>query len=199
MNFREGMRRIGRTVGVLGALLTGYVAFWAFSDLTVQRSAQAEFQSLLSLPRTQEIARRISTDKIVDTYIELPPQPPSLKKFFVDPDFQKLGPQEKKDFLSHLSDAELEQLKTQYQDLMVPGAAKSDNPPIKQIRVNEKSEIEWFTLFDGKVVRRTSAPSGLLYLLYPPIVAAGFLLPWGVVRLVTWIFSGFLGSATAGA
>ena len=51
MNFRKGMRRIGLTVGAMGALLTAIAAFdLFFSDLADHRKVQAEFNSLLNLP-----------------------------------------------------------------------------------------------------------------------------------------------------
>src|SRR5208282_1965569 len=70
---------------------------------------------------------------------------------------------------------------------------------IKRFRVDEKSEIAWFELGDGRTIMRMSGPTSLFwYLLYPPIMAVGFVVPWGAVRLVTWIVSGFIrNSATA--
>ena len=143
MNFQEGMRRIGLTVGVLGALGTAYVAFSPFSELVTERRAQAQFGSLLKLPITRKIAQDVAKEKIANTYVEIQGHPQG----------------------------------------------------IAQIRVNDKSEIDWFTLEDGKAVFRTQAPSALWYLLYPLIVASGFLLPWGAVRLITWIISGFIGGS----
>jgi hypothetical protein len=70
---------------------------------------------------------------------------------------------------------------------------------IKQFWVDEKGEIAWFEMDDGRTITRTAEPTSLFwYLLYPPIMAVGFVLPWGAVRLVTWIVSGFIRSgATA--
>lgn len=67
-----------------------------------------------------------------------------------------------------------------------------DHPQgIKQIWVNARSEIAWFAMDDGRTITNRHAPSRFWYLLYPLIVAVGFLAPWGTVRLVTWIVSGF--------
>jgi hypothetical protein len=142
MNFQEGMRRIGLTVGVFGALIAAFAAFVTFGDTW---RAQVEFESIMKLPETQKIAQYIAREGIKDTSVEV-----------------------------------------------------RDHPRIRQVSVNAKSEIESFELGDSKVVWRPSAPSAIWFLLYPMLVGAGFLVPWGAVRLVTWIFSGFLGSATAG-
>jgi hypothetical protein len=143
MNFREGMRRIGLTVGVIGGLAGAYAAVLILADIAPQRRAQSEFDSLLKVQLIQEIARDLAKEKIVNISLEIPSRPKGIRLF----------------------------------------------------RVNGRSEIEAFELEDGRTVMRTNAPSALWYLLYPLLAAAGFLLPWGAVRLVNWIVSGFIGSS----
>ena len=135
MNFREGMRRIGFTVGVLGALVAAFAAAEFFPDFR----ARTEFESILKLPETQKIARYLAKEGIKNTEVEV-----------------------------------------------------RDHPRIRQMSVNGKGEIESFTLGDWKVLWKPA--SALWDLLYPVIVVSGFLLPWGAVRLVTWIVSGFVRS-----
>jgi hypothetical protein len=148
MNFREGMRRIGLTFGVIGALVTAFAAFGLFfSDLADCRKVQAEFNSLLSLPITRAVAKTIAKNKTASAYVEIQGHPQGIRQVWVD----------------------------------------------------EKGEIAWFEMDDGRTIMRTSGPTSLFwYLLYPPIIAVGFVVPWGAVRLVTWIVSGFIrGGATA--
>src|ERR1700693_4967453 len=145
MNFQEGMRRVGLTVGALGALGVAYAAFWPFSELAAQRHRQAEFKSLLKLPITRKISLDIAKSKVANAVIDVQGHPEG----------------------------------------------------ISQIRTDTKGEIDSFTMEDGRAVTISEAPSWFWYLLYPIIVAAGFLLPWGGVRLVTWIVSGFVGSVPA--
>jgi hypothetical protein len=147
MNFREGMRRIGLTVGVMGALVTAFTAFGLFfSDLTDHRKVQAEFDSLLKLPTTQVVVKTTAKNKTASAYGEIQGHPQGIKQFWVD----------------------------------------------------EKSEIVWFEMDDGRTIMRTNRPTSLFwYLLYPPIVGVGFVVPWGVVHLVTWIVSGFIRSTAA--
>jgi hypothetical protein len=147
MNFREGMRRIGLTVGVIGALVTAYAAFVLFfADLAADRKVQAEFNSLLSLPIAQVVAKKIADNRTVSAYVEIQSHPEGIKQLWVD----------------------------------------------------EKGEITRFEMDDGRTIMRTTEPSSVFwYLLYPPIVALGFVVPWGAIRLVTWIVSGFIrGDAT---
>jgi len=142
MNFQEGMRRVGLTVGFLGALGVAYAAFWPFSEFAAERHRQDEFKSLLRLPITQKIGLDIAKDKVPNAVIDIQGHPEG----------------------------------------------------IYQIRTDTKGAIDSFTMEDGRAVTKTEAPSWLWYLLYPIIVAAGFFLPWGTVRLLTWIVSGFVGS-----
>ena len=72
-----------------------------------------------------------------------------------------------------------------------------DADGIKRIHVDGNSEIESFTMDDGKTVTRQQGPWGLWYPFYPLTLAAGFLAPWATVRLVTWIVSGFIGGTPA--
>lgn len=66
---------------------------------------------------------------------------------------------------------------------------------LKWVWINEKSEIGPFARADGVQISGTSQPTSLFwFLLYPPIIGAGFVVPWGAVRLVTWIVSGFIRS-----
>jgi hypothetical protein len=69
-----------------------------------------------------------------------------------------------------------------------------DNPQgIKSVWANEKSEVSSLTRADGTEISGTNGPRSLFwFLLYPPIMAVGFVVPWGAVRLVTWIVSGFI-------
>lgn len=65
---------------------------------------------------------------------------------------------------------------------------------INRFWVDEKSEIAWFEMDDRIIMRRTEPTSLFWYLLYPPIVAVGFVVPWASVQLVTWIVSGVIRS-----
>jgi len=148
MNFREGMRRIGLTAGVMGALVAALAAFALFfAGLLDNRIVQARFDSALKLPIVQLVAKHIARYKIANSYVDLPENPQG----------------------------------------------------IKSVWANEKREVSSFTRADGISISGTSGPTSLFwFLLYPPIAAVGFVVPWGAVRLVTWIVSGFVRSgATA--
>jgi hypothetical protein len=166
MNFQEGMRRIGLTAGVIGALVAAFAAFGLFySDLAEHRKVQAEFDSLLKLPVTQVVAKTIAKNKTASAH--------AGKQIPLFSDFVQ-----------------------QRQKNATAGAyAEIQGHPqgIKQFWLDEKSEIVWFEMDDGRTIMRTSGPTSLFwYLLYPPIVGVGFVLPWGAVHLVTWIVCGFI-------
>jgi hypothetical protein len=144
MNFREGMRRIGLTVGVMGAIVAALAAFALFfAGLLDNRNVQAGFDAALKLPITQLVANHIAMFKLANADVDLP-----------------------------------------------------DNPQgIRSVWANEKGEVSSFTRADGIPVSGTSGPTSLFwFLLYPPIIGVGFVVPCGAVRLVTWIVSGFIRS-----
>jgi hypothetical protein len=168
MNFREGMRRIGLTAGVMGALVTAFAAFGLFfSDLSDHRKVQAEFNSLLKLPIVQRVAKTAP----IPSELQGPPaydqtQIPNFDDFVKER--QRNGP----------TSAYVE----------IQGHPQG----IKQFWVDEKGKIAWFEMDDGRTIMRPTGPTSLFwYLLFPPIAAVGFGVPWGFVRLVTWIVSGF--------
>ncbi|HEV8041376.1 MAG TPA: hypothetical protein VGP62_21050 [Bryobacteraceae bacterium] len=162
------MRRIGLTVGVTGAPVTAFMAFALFfSDLADHRKVQAEFNSLRNLPIIQRVAKTIAKNKIAGAYAQT--QIPSFSDF--------------------VQQRQRNESTNAYVEIQ--GHPRG----IKQFWVDEKSEIAWFEMDDGRTIMRTTGPTSLFwYLLYPPIAAVGFVLPWGAVRLVTWIVSGFIRS-----
>jgi hypothetical protein len=86
MDFQEGMRRVGLTVGVLGAVAASYVAYQPFAALTAQRKTQAEYEALLHLPPMQVITKNIAKDRAAhaNTYHEIQNHPQGIKQFWVD-------------------------------------------------------------------------------------------------------------------
>ena len=292
MNFREGMRRIGLTVGVMGALVTALAAFGLFfSDLADHRKAQAEFNSLLKLPIIQGVAKTMAKKKTIGpNFSEQQPQNwdttneirahladgsvlhfpggthPNVIHDIVQKQYGQIPAsaptmtpttnQDSGDIQAHLADGSVlhfpigtdpsvvqrvvkQRVQSQpslgappiaaapipselqgppaYDQTQIPNfddfvKERQRNGPtsayveiqghpqgIKQFWVDEKGEIAWFEMDDGRTITRTAEPTSLFwYLLYPPIMAVGFVLPWGAVRLVTWIVSGFIRSgATA--
>ena len=166
MNFREGMRRIGLTFGVIGALVTAFAAFGLFfSDLADRRKVQAEFNSLLSLPITRAVAKTIAKNKTASAYAEI--QIPLFSDF--------------------VEQTQRDKTTSAYAEI------RGHPQYIRRFWVDEKSEIAWFEMDDGRTIMRATGPTSLFwYLLYPPIAAVGFVVPCGAVRLVTWIISGFI-------
>ena len=246
MNFREGMRRIGLTVGGLGALVTALAAFGLFfSDLADRRKVQAEFSSLLKLPivartmakkktiapnssepqnwdTTNEIKGHLADgtvlhfpggtdphvihDIVQKQYGQIPASAPSAQRSNFDP----LEPDGNAVVAKKKISGAYDQTQVPSFDDFVKERQRNEptsayveiqgHPQgIRQVWVDEKGEIAWFEMDDGRTIMRTSGPTSLFwYLLYPPIIAVGFVVPWGAVRLVTWIVSGFIrGGATA--
>jgi hypothetical protein len=73
-----------------------------------------------------------------------------------------------------------------------PGAVSVNLDGIKQVTVDKDGLISSIELSTGESVQRADPPALKAYLiplLYPIL---GFLLPWGSIRLLTWVGGGFV-------
>jgi hypothetical protein len=77
--------------------------------------------------------------------------------------------------------------------------AESSDPPasmpnkggIKVIHWTRALGVESIETQDGQALYPTPAPSRLLYIIAVILPVLGFVLPWGLVRAVTWVGAGF--------
>lgn len=83
-----------------------------------------------------------------------------------------------------------------YSGTIAPGwlvLSQTANPDgIKEVTVNGSKLVSSIELSTGELVPRAESPhltAYLLLLLYPVI---GFLLPWGCIRILTWVGTGFV-------
>jgi hypothetical protein len=86
MNFREGMRRLGLALGVVGSIAGGVFAYSQLLPLLEQRKQFNRFQNLLSSPAIKEAIRPLA-----DASQGLPP-PPGYKLLPEPPPGYKLDP-----------------------------------------------------------------------------------------------------------
>jgi hypothetical protein len=64
-------------------------------------------------------------------------------------------------------------------------------PGIKELQLSNKFEIESFTRTDGAKVYQAQPPSYSNHIWTYTFPIIGFLLPWGILRIFSWIVSGF--------
>jgi hypothetical protein len=67
-----------------------------------------------------------------------------------------------------------------------------DKDGIKTIHWTANADIESIETQDGQTHYPTPAPSAWLYLLVAIFPIAGFFIPWGAVRAIGWVVTGFV-------
>jgi hypothetical protein len=184
MNVREGMRRLGLVVGVLGASAAVFVSYNYLQTVLTQRARYQAFQALLSSPVVQKEAEflrnaaanhslvvgpgsRYQTDatgticETVECFVTGPATGWMVNKSGVKALYFWASP---------------------YDHSPIPDKKK---PTVSAADV---SEIE---KDNGQRVYRTEAPGLRSYLLIPVFPVLGFCLPWGAIKTLTWIGLGF--------
>ena len=195
MNIREGMRRIGILLGVSGGLLGGSLAYSEAQNLWTTRAAHKKFEFLMTTPTMQKVAKDMKIDydalaKQARAISSLPSAPVAPGDFmemqrkgtqtFVPPRIDEWeGPAIKDDENGgrHL--------------LPANPLLRGNRDGINTVNVDPARMVSSIELSTGELITRTEAPhlsAYLLLLLYPVL---GFLLPWGGIRILTWVGIGF--------
>lgn len=138
MNLREGLRRVGLTLGVTGAAATALYAIEPFQKLVTQRTNHLRFESLVNSVLMRKMSRSIADQKFVDGEVEVGPNAIGISKVYV-----------------------------------------------------QSGKAIEFEFLDGNQLWRTDAPSFASYIMLLLAPVAGFMIPFALVRLLTWILSGF--------
>jgi hypothetical protein len=193
---REGMRRIGLVTGALG-FCAGVLGSYFYVELLLQQRAESKpFQSLLSSP---VVAKDIEFLKFLRAAT---PDWPAL------PAPQELGKKVKQKYpgsYSSVEDAKLGravQTKLEKEWALNSWAVNDDG--IKAIHfdgiqpIPDAAHISYIETSEGHIVYRSASPQFWSYLPAIGLPFLGFLLPWGLIRTLTWIGTGFAGTATKG-
>jgi len=142
MNAREGFRRLGLVLGVIGFLGGAIAGYIFFDDIWQQRARYKAFSSLVNSP-------------------EVKSNPPSF--FGGNPVFDKEHP------------SKLGIRVIQYDN-------SQDGKP---------AQVAAFEMEDGTFLYKGEGPTVLSYLLPFAFPIIGFLVPWGVIKLLVWVGAGF--------
>ena len=180
VNFREGMRRLGLLLGLLGACAGAVVAWDGTRTAWTAYKTHGRFESVMASPTMQNVAKAARDDansQVVSGGATT--KVPKLSTFGDAP----LSPS------AHASDP-WEQAARDYNKQRI--LVKIDG--IDQVTVDQAGLITSIYLSTGESVERTDAPHiwAFLPLLFYP--ALGFLIPWGAVRVITWVGGGFFES-----
>lgn len=175
VNFTEGLRRLGLVAGILGAGAGTILAHSQLQALMAQRSQNRKFQELVSsrgLTREVEMLKR-------DTKLE--PGWDALPGDFFD----------KLDALC--GDKDWQVNRSGIRTIHISGVACGTTSEVYQIgdKQYQAAEIRMIETADGQIITRTNPPGFWAYIYVVALPVLGFLLPWGAIRLLTWVAMGF--------
>ena len=197
MNLREGMRRVGMVLGLIGFCVGSFVAYDYVNKLLGQAAAAREYQAQSELKAKYEVKRPdgkiitvegprgASEEEVIaqaqklfnvfgDPIIENEPKPQVPKGYRLDDNREPISS-------AWRPVDEWDQYRTKPQ----PGA-KTPKPPV-------------YLDDEGNPVGAAKAPSFWQYLQALAFPLFGFLMPWGTLKTLTWIGIGFYISPTQNA
>ena len=202
MNIREGMRRVGILLGAAGALVGGAVAFSQSQTVWGLRARHRRFEAVMATPTMQKVAKSVSTRASQAQPVPDPPtgytlDPKPTRGGGLPPDAVPAGK-----FVPPRLDQwegaarEFDPVATEDVDggeclLNAHPLLKGNSDGINKVHVDAAKLVTSIDLSTGEWVPRVDSPhltAYLLLLLYPVI---GFLLPWGGIRILTWVGIGF--------
>jgi hypothetical protein len=184
MNLIEGLRRLGLAAGILGTIFGLVVAITVFTSLKDESEQQQKFRSLAS------------SDAVLKAFNLLRQQVQAESG-------QKSSSPKAYSMLAALcggaSGWEINEggVRQIYFDgsictgIGTPSGVQTEEISVEEIEKRLAQSISTIETGSGTLLYRPSPPNKGQYFaaLSAPIV--GFLLPWGIVRLVAWIVEGF--------
>jgi hypothetical protein len=219
MNFKEGMRRLALLAGCFGAIGGAFGSYLELKPASKQKSAHDRFERLATSDLVQKERKcRLLGYESGCSQIELPAGAslvaPNGSK---DDWFAKNAPKKTDDPYADI--AEPTHAKTpkkskpdpwevvdvrpinaeakkgdDFADIAKPFPSTLNKDEIKAINwgIGKGYAVESIETADGNILQPTPLPSRWVYLLAVILPSAGFLLPWGLIRSVQWVTTGFL-------
>lgn len=175
MNLREGTRRLALLLGAAGAIACGFLSYAQFQSTMRQRADHQRFEQLANSPVVRQ-ARKSCFENSSESQSEenLPPLPKGAK--LIPPSFYPDAPY----CFIPASDTN----ETDYE------ASESNSAGIETIHF-ENREIASIETREGQILYPTPAPGAWSYFLIAILPVLGFFVPWGAVRAIGWVGSGF--------
>lgn len=204
MNIREGMRRLGILLGITGGVVGGCFSYTGAKTVWQEYTEYKSFTSSMASPTMLKIAKAARDEhqrcenlaitkagkqdlsKMTDEQLE------ALRRDLMANQQTKpshYGPPEKHQKLSRydlLADAVRE-----WANSCEVSVIQVNLNGIKQVTVDKTGSVLVIDLQNGEILQRTDAPHIGAYfgiLVFPLL---GLLVPWGAVRVLIWVGSGF--------
>jgi len=218
VNLREGTRRLALLLGVAGAILGGFASYLELQSIREQRASHNRFERLAAsdvVKKEQDLwplRLRYTPEMATEAFLKLPE---SQQRDV----FSQLNQEEESDLVAKLKceppPPNSPAIATVVGNLLEvpshPGyklvvqddpyacsAESSDPPPstvnesgIKTVHWTKKLDVESIETDDGQTIYPTSAPPAWMYFLIALFPVLGFIIPWGAVRAIGWVGTGF--------
>jgi hypothetical protein len=204
MNLKEGMRRVGIVLGLLGACAGSVLAYADASSLLKTWREYKRFQALLATPT---VRRATGADWIkkhspgADKWCDVDPtvkQPPGYQ--LVDPCYETNSNDKGKLHWIEVKPWERDWSKQQLlrgQTVETVFRLESFDPDsnrdgVASIHYDTSGIVTSLQLATGEKIEQLQSPG--LWTFFMPLVfpLVGFLLPWGITKSVAWVASGFI-------
>lgn len=190
MNLREGMRRLGLVLGALG-FCAGCFGSYLYVEPLLRQRAEAKQKVIKWDEHGTPIMSRYIVQAPDGKTVSLE-GPAGASQQQVIAQVQKLYAGQRKSDLSKLSDAQLDALKKQLEREEIP-ASKYGGIPVEAAKEAKEGLSPWLHYDDSAL---QAAPSIWRYLPALAFPFLGFLMPWGALKALTWIGTGFVSSST---
>lgn len=183
MNVKEGMRRLALLVGVIGTALGCFASYTVLHDAMRARARYKTFERLATSDVVQQERKSWGLAKIPVNYDALAKEDCAidLSAGFNRQDAQKYLAARAKHCDEH-------------QDPFAAIAkpfSEVNRGGIKTITWTKDLRVESIETEDGTTVYPAPAPTLWPYLLAAIFPVLGFFVPWGSVRVLTWVGVGF--------
>ena len=153
MNLHEGTRRLALLLGVVGALLGGYVSYLELQTVLDQRASHNRFEQLAASDAVKQAKP--------DWFVKHEPKPHGPWEDYVVTDPNGTAPSE------------------------------VDKDGIKKIHWSKNYGVESIETENGQIIIPTPAPAAWQYLFVAICPIIGFFIPWGSIRAIGWVVTGF--------
>ena len=210
MNAREGMRRLAIVLGIAGSLTGAVFGYQNARDVWNARSGHKRFESLVTTPAVQKDLKELVdtvqkgrsqnlsalSDEQLQVYKNLLENSPRGERRTLSEDRRKqldsiVGQMQSRNESDENIQVVVDDFKKKYGIINLDRKASGDG--IDRFTVDPSTgTITSIQLSTGELLSRTPSPTLMDWIALPLYPLVGFLIPWGAIRILTWVGAGFL-------
>jgi hypothetical protein len=172
VNLREGTRRLALLLGVVGAIVCGYVSYLELDTTLEQLAQHNKFEHLAASDVVKQERKNLQA-KPNDWQIVPTPHidPKTGERIQAAPDFIPADP---------------------YAAIALPNPSDVNKGGIKTINWTHNYGVDSIVTGDGQTLYPSQAPAAWQYLFVVLLPIFGFFIPWGAIRAIGWVGAGFV-------